>query len=51
MGKKNKSFNDGVIPSVGNNFANPNNSTNTATSFYSYTNKEIVQKQQGNSVK
>ncbi|MGL5085845.1 MAG: hypothetical protein ACRC68_09060 [Clostridium sp.] len=51
MGNKNKGFNDGVIPSVGNNFATPNNSTNTNTSFYNYTNKEIVQKQKGNSVK
>lgn len=51
MTKKDNCFNDGVIPSVGKNFANPSNSTNTSTSFYNYTNKEIVQKQHGNSVK
>ena len=43
--KKNNSFNDGVIPSVGKNFANPNNSTNTSTSFYNYTNKKISQRE------
>lgn len=46
-----KAFNDGVIPSVGKNFANPNNCTNTPTAFYNYTNKEIVQKQNPNGVK
>ena len=51
MNKKNNCFNDGVIPSIGKDFANPNNSTNTATSFYNYTNKEIVQKQNTNSAK
>lgn len=51
MNNNNNCFNDGVIPSVGKNFANPNNSTNTSTSFYKYTNKEIVQKQNPNSFK
>lgn len=51
MTKKNDAFNDGVIPSVGKNFANPNNSTNTPTSFYNYTNKEMVQKQSKNAIK
>lgn len=51
MAKKNDSFNDGVIPSVGTEVANPSNSTNTATSFYNYTNKEIIQKQSKNAIK
>ena len=48
---KSEAFKDGVIPSVGKIFANPNNSTNTATAFYNYTNKEIVRKQNFNSFK
>ncbi|MBU3107680.1 hypothetical protein [Clostridium gasigenes] len=51
MTKKKNSSNDGVIPSVGKNFAKPNNSTNTGTSDYSYTNKEILQRQNPNSFK
>lgn len=51
MSKKNKHLNDGLIPSVGKEFANPNNSTNTSDSFYNYTNKQIVQKQNPNSFK
>lgn len=45
------SFHDGVIPSVGKNFAKPINSTNTGTSDYNYTNKEILQRQNPNSFK
>lgn len=51
MDNKNDCFHDGVIPSVGKEFANPSNSANTPTSFYNYTNKEIIQKQSKNAIK
>ena len=51
MSKKNKHLTDGVIPSVGKNFVNPSNSTNTFDSSYDYTNKEIVLKNNSNSFK
>lgn len=44
MSKNKKHKSSGVTPSVGQNFANPTNNSNIATSFYEYTAKDEINK-------